>query len=185
VSLVAETCQRLSSLRGASVKRAKIVEMAIAEKDDAGSPIFRHAGLPFIQAISIELELADGRYACFGNYQNDSDFPISLDISRSTSIEDHWNAAEREGEPSIYRFVTDPEFIEGDIVAAEARLDKAGNIFEVELGIGDRQVLLHAGEVIEHGELRVAACDMGGSILLFRDARDVAAARLNEIVTLD
>ncbi|HVK81024.1 MAG TPA: hypothetical protein VM915_10480, partial [Verrucomicrobiae bacterium] len=70
MSWVADTCERIASLRGARIAHATIVEMALVERGPDGLPIFRHAAAPFIQATRIEFALADGRFALFSNYQN-------------------------------------------------------------------------------------------------------------------
>lgn len=183
MSWVSDTCERIASLRGARIAQVTIVEMALVERGPDGLPIFRHAAAPFIQAIRIELALADGRFALFSNDQNDSDFPISMEFSSTTSIEAHWADATREGEPSIYRIAPHTNFPIGFVAAVEPRLNANGDISEIAMTLEGNQIILRAGEVIEHADSTFAFCDMAGSILVFPSAQDLSRVELNKTLS--
>lgn len=183
MSWVADTCERIASLRGARIAHATIVEMALVERGLDGLPIFRHAAAPFIQATRIELALADGRFALFSNYQNDSDFPISMEFSPTTSIETHWADTTHNGEPSIYRIAPHPNFPIGFVTAAEPRLNANGDISEIAVTLEGDEVILRAGEVIEHADSTFAFCDLAGSILVFLSAQDRSRVELNKTLS--
>jgi hypothetical protein len=96
-------------LREPEIVSAGAVEMALLDVGLDGRPEFRHARLPFIQCNFVELQLADGRFAFFQNYQNDDIFGLMIDLRSVGSIEAHWSESERGEEPSTYRAA--PDFI--------------------------------------------------------------------------
>ncbi|HVV33220.1 MAG TPA: hypothetical protein VHC73_08345 [Vitreimonas sp.] len=183
MSWVSDACESIASLRGKRITRATVVKMALIDQGPGGLPVFRHPAAPFVQAIKIELALDDGRFALFSNYQNDGDFPISMGILAESSIEAHWADATREGEPSIYRLASPPNFPLGLVTSAETRLNANGDIAEVAMAVEGREVVLRAGEVIEHAGNTFAFCDMAGSILLFLSADARSTAKLNETLS--
>lgn len=147
-------------------------------------PMYRHDAMPFLQAVLVEFRLGDGRFACFSTWQNDDTFPLALDIREQSLIADHWGEPLREGEPSIYRIAPETNLPLGVITGVRTSLDAADDLFQVEIEIDGRPMLLRAGEVIEHGQGRAAACDLAGEILVFPDAANLQRARLNEVIEL-
>lgn len=173
MSWVSEQQALMASLAGVEITSIRAVEMAVADVGADGRPSFRNERLPFVQCHVVELALLDGRIARFSNYQNDSVFGVMLEFRASSSIEAHWNDAEREGEASIYRIAADSDWPSGLIARVDTRL-RDGDISEVELKFADCCVVLKAGEVCEQRDGSLTVNEMDESILLFPDARDVA-----------
>ena len=184
MSFVADMRDRVASLKGSTIVRASVVEMALVEQGTHGLPIFRNAAAPFIQAIEVELALADGRFAVFSNWQNDDGFPICMEILSSSVIKPHWDDVTRYEEPSIFRLASDLNMPVGLVTGIETELDQNGAIVAVVLAFEGNEVVLRAGEVNELTNNVITLDDMGGSILIFLSPNDRSRTEFNKPIEL-
>jgi len=179
MSWAREIQDQIRALRGARIEDASIVEMALIERGPDGLPIFRHRLAPFIQAVCVDLRLADSRVAQIHDYQtDDADFPLGIWFTDTSSDE---YSARLLGHP-IYRTALPPHIPRGEISDVQlALVDES--VLQITLRVGDAAIAIRAGEVIEHSDGYFATVDFSGSTLVFLDAADVDRTKFGEVMS--
>lgn len=180
---ISEQLEHFRSLRDTTVVQVSVTEMALIENTAEGMPIFRHEAAPFIQTVKIELVLSDGRFAIFDNHQNDYTFPIGINFAEESQTKKQWPAFTPDGEPSIYRLAPDIDIPLDKIENVKVIIDDRGDIEEISLNIGDRTIVLKAGEVIEDWGDTFVVKRLGGSILLFTEPDDIRRVHFDEKIS--
>lgn len=169
----------ISALRGARIEDVCILEMALVEAGPDGLPIFRHHLAPFIQAVRIELHLADGRLVEVGDYQTPrGEFPLGAWLTDESGRA----SASPLLEHPIYRLAPEPHIPRG--VIDDVGLECAeGEVLQVNLRIGGSAIAIRAAEVIEHHYDYFAFCDFADAALVFPDAADVGRTQFGELMS--
>jgi hypothetical protein len=175
MSWLPENCERMKSIANASIRETIVIEQALFEETKNRPPIFRHLGVPFIQAFLIDLCLEDGRIARFTIYQNDDTFGIRMDFAGASTC-----VVSMYGWSSGYRIAPDSTFPAGVISDVTIKFDEQGNTTEITLVVSGQKLLMKAGEVYERkGGFSVLSQDE--SILLFLNADDVHKVPFDQI----
>lgn len=146
----------LRALAGCEVTCWRGIEIALREAGPSGLPDWRDAHAPFLQLGRLDAVLADGRVASIIPYQNDTRWGLC----RTDSL---LALQAREVEPtSVFRILTLDAVPRGVIRGVSVLLNE-GDIAEIRLDVGGREVRLWAGEVHEQadGPLRVVPMDEG------------------------
>ncbi|AEV85366.1 hypothetical protein ACWT_4346 [Actinoplanes sp. SE50] len=133
------------------------VEMAVREGGGAG-PEFAGPDAPCLQLLTLSAQVLDGPALTVGTYQDDDVFGLLL-----TSPED--GASSRNG---IFRARSLPELPVGPVDEVTVHLD-ADVLAEVVLRIGERNLLLIAGEAYENGDGDLSWHRLDESVLAFVD----------------
>jgi hypothetical protein len=127
-----------------SITEWRGVEMAIRDVGPDGVPQFSDPPVPFLQLLSLRLALGS-RDAVIHTYQSDAGFGLAIDRAPDPPVAaTAWDGIYREG---LLR-----ELPTGLVTSVDVVIGDAGDIDEVVLVVGERTVLLMAGEVDEQGD---------------------------------
>lgn len=139
---VADQVTAFRNLAGYTVTGWVGTEMAFREVGPSGRPEFQDSSIPFLQVCPLYLEIGGGlRQIC--TYQNDDNWGLC--------IADHQSGPpdESQEEGSIYRTRHLAELPIGRVGGVRSALSESGDLIEVTLTLGRREVVLQAGEVYE------------------------------------
>lgn len=172
-SWIVKQHELIQSLTGVRIEGVHWTEEALAWSEDKQTPVlFRHPNFPFIQSCDLRIKLSNGRVGHFDTYQDDDVFGLSF----------HYDDRPLEQElPTSARKVTDQTFPLGLINCVEIEISKRGNIDELLLGIGERQILLKAGEVYEHDNRTFSVADEDAMVLVFPLPEDIAKVQFHQL----
>lgn len=164
-----EHCVReLMALKGRTIEKALILEMAFIEADRNGKPVFEHPACPFLQASILYLIFTHGETIKILTYQNDDSWGLYLSPLNNESELN----VEREHYP-IFRLWEVTEFPKGTILDVSIAQNEAGDIAEMTLVIGQQSILLMAGEVYEHVDETIRVVRNDESVFVFLNPHDV------------
>ena len=173
MSFAAENESKIGRLLGLEIGSATAIEMAIFKNGPKNEPVFRDPNAPFVQLHILELSLVDGRIARFANCQNDDTFGIAVDYSDNSIIDKQLSFLNRGAvENPIFRLAPDLDFPKGLIINVEIQTDQKSDVTEIVISVGNKNVLLKAGEAYETNERQYKLHSQDESILFFRSLAD-------------
>lgn len=114
--------------------------MAFAGGEDGEPAVFEDPAFPCVQFLRLEALLATGSTCGLSTYQNDANWGLCHDIDEPLRSK---------GWDGIFRYIEDPDLPTGPIGEVTVWLADSGDVAEVLLEIGGRDLLLVAGEVYE------------------------------------
>lgn len=168
----------LMELKGRSIEKVFIVEMAFIEEGQDGKPVFEHPKCPFLQAYRLYLCFPSDEFVLIYVHQTDN---WSLNSEPADNHHDSFvEKLESLYVHSIFRKREIIDFPKGQIISVTITQTEGADISEIKLVVGNQAVLLKSGEVYENndGSLSVTATDE--SILVFLDPNDVNKVDFNK-----
>ncbi|WP_041832153.1 hypothetical protein [Actinoplanes sp. N902-109] len=135
------------------------VEMAVRGGDDEGIPEYDGPDVPCLQLLVLDAVNSEGQAVTITTYQNDMTFGMWVNPGAIGDRED-WGCG--------YRRRTLTELPAGPIREVEVYLDDCV-VAEVRFHIGDRELLLIAGELREDWSGRFEWYRLDESVLVFTD----------------
>jgi hypothetical protein len=153
--------EEFRELRGCSLRWWDGIEDGHARRPGRCLPKFSEPDLPCLQMWGLRATMEDGGVATFSTYQDDTLFGLTVG---------HQGGGRNSGSgvQGIYRSRALPELPRGPIQAVAVYLDH-GVVAEVEMRVGDRALLLIAGEAEENDGGRLTWHRLDESILVFFD----------------
>jgi hypothetical protein len=148
----------VSALAGRVVTRWQGTEMALVEGEAVEDVLWEDPGIPFLQLINLDLQLANGQvFRLLSHLEDGTGFHglYLMELDAMPVLERHEDA------PFLFRDRQFPEWPAGEIEITELRHDGPNATAEVRLLLPGNELRLVAGEVHEQfdGSLRIIECD--------------------------